>query len=79
LTFISKTPFMQASERTLDSVGKIRKMMKDLVGQLHSDVQVMTDPQARAIFKAAEESLNRLMQAIGDFEQKQAPGYSTPD
>jgi len=67
---------MLASERTLDSVDKVHKMMKDLVGQLHSDVQVMTDPHARAIFEAAEESISKLIRAIGDFEKKQEPGYS---
>ena len=66
---------MHVSERTLDSVDKVRKMMKDLVGQLHSDVQVMTDPQARAIFEAAEESIRELIRAIGDFEKGQVSEY----
>lgn len=64
---------MQASERTLDSVGRIRRMMNNLVGQLHSDGQVMTDPQAKAIFKAAEESISKSVKAIQDFEQRQLP------
>jgi hypothetical protein len=68
---------MHASERTLDSVDKVRKMMKDLVGQLHSDVQVMTDPEARAIFEAAEESISKLIRAIGDFEKGQVSGYNS--
>lgn len=67
---------MHTSERTLASVGRIRKMMHDLVGQLHSDMQVMTDPQAKAIFSAAEETIRRAIKAIRDFEQKQFSGSS---
>jgi len=68
---------MQASERTLDSVGRIRRMMNDLIGQIHSDVQVLADPHARALFKAAEESISKSMNAIRDFEQEQGADSRT--
>lgn len=67
---------MQASERTLDSVGRIRKLMNNLVGQLHSDIQVLTDPQIRTILKAAEESISNSVKAIEDFEQKQSSDFN---
>lgn len=62
---------MAPSELTFDRVQKVERMMKVLAGQLHSDIQVLTDPQAKAIFATAADSVNRLLRAFRDFENKE--------
>lgn len=69
---------MEPTERTVESVMKIRKMMKDLSAELMRDVGVLTDPEARAIFEAAVRSLENSLRAILDFEQRNLPELHRP-
>jgi hypothetical protein len=61
---------MVPSERTVECVMKIRQMMKDLSKELKRDVKMLADPQARAIFEVAAQSLEASIKAILDFEEK---------
>jgi hypothetical protein len=69
---------MEPTERTVESVMKIRKMMKDLAAELKRDVGVLTDPHARAIFEGAVRALENSLKAILDFEQKNLPELNRP-
>lgn len=69
---------MEPTERTLESVMKVRAMMKDLLAQLRNDVKVLADPQARAIFESAVRSIDKSLKAMLDFEHKSFPDLNAP-
>jgi len=64
---------MEPTERTLESVMKIHKMMKDLCEQLKRDVQMLTDAEVRSIFETSMRSVEASIRALLDFEQKNLP------
>jgi hypothetical protein len=65
---------MEPTERTLESVMKIHKMLKDLCGELKRDVKVLTDPEVRALFESTTRSVETYIRALLDFEQKNMIG-----
>jgi hypothetical protein len=69
---------MEPTERTVESVMKIHKMIKDLSQELKREVKMLADPQARAIFESAVRSLEASLRAILDFEHKALPEPNRP-
>jgi hypothetical protein len=69
---------MEPTERTLESVMKVRAMMKELLAELRNDVKVLADPQARAIFETAVQSIDKSLKAMLAFEQKNLPDLNAP-
>jgi RIO-like serine/threonine protein kinase len=69
---------MEPSERTVESVMKIHRMMKVLADEIRKDVQVLTDPQAKAIFESSIHSIETSIKALLDFEQEKLPDPRMP-
>src|SRR5690349_11370355 len=70
---------MQSSERTVESVLKIHRMMKVLADEIRKDVKVLADPEARRIFESAVSSMDSVLKALLDFEQQNAPDPRAPE
>ena len=69
---------MQPSERTVECVMKIHRMMKVLADEIRKDVKVLTDPEARAIFESAVHAIDSSLKALLDYEQEKLPDPRMP-
>ena len=48
----------------------VGRMMEDLINHLHSDIDKVDDPQAKALFEVSAEVLQGLRRAFEHFEAK---------
>lgn len=50
------------------SAARLRNSMEDLVGQLRSEVNRVSDPRAQALFETAAEGIRGLIKAFEDYD-----------
>jgi len=53
----------------------IKDELKKLSNHLRNDINVLTDPQTKALFEVTAEVLNGLRKAFTDFEKKEEPAW----
>ena len=70
---------MQASERTIESVMKLHRMMKVLSDEIRKDVQVLADPEIRHLLESTVDSIDSALKALLNFERDNVPDPRLPD
>ena len=70
------TPDLSITEaRDIENLTKIKGGLRALISHLRDDVKAMEDPQAKALFETAAETLGGLLQAFEDYERGDEPAW----
>jgi hypothetical protein len=54
---------------------KMQRALDELKDHLRDDIQIVDDPQLKAMFETAAEVLGGLEKAFGDYEKKNEPAW----
>jgi hypothetical protein len=54
---------------------KMQRALDELKDHLRDDIEIVDDPQLKAMFETAAEVLGGLEKAFGDYEKKNEPAW----
>ncbi|MBB3590807.1 hypothetical protein FHX08_001151 [Rhizobium sp. BK529] len=54
---------------------KMQMRLQDMMDHLRSDIEMVDEPQLKAMFETAAEVLGGLQKAFGDYEKKNEPAW----
>ena len=66
---MATAPDLSTTPAEIRTVTKIKGGLRALIGHLRDDVKAVDDPQAKALFETAAETLGGLLQAFEDYDR----------
>ena len=67
---------MATREKPSEHTQKVQKMMKDLVDHLRSDIEIIQNPQEKAIFETSAEVIGGLVKTLEHYQNKTEPAWT---